>query len=145
MSGVAFFVAGTPIPKARARVVRTAKGVRSYTPDKTANYETRVAWHCQQAMNGRDPLIVPVRLDLMIYVLPPASWSQRRQTKALAGEIAPTVKPDASNVCKAVEDAMNGVAYRDDSQIVELRVTKRYSDSPGVQIAVTPLFSEAAR
>jgi Holliday junction resolvase RusA-like endonuclease len=141
---IEFFVAGPPVPKARARVVRTAKGVRSFTPEKTASYENRVAFFAQQAMRGRAPLASPVNLSVTICIEPPASWSERKKNRATAGEIAPTKKPDASNVLKAIEDAMNKIVYFDDSQIVRLIVFKQYAASPGVHISVQQLEQESA-
>jgi hypothetical protein len=41
---IEFFIAGTPVPKARARVVRQGGKIRSYTPSKTADYEMYVKW-----------------------------------------------------------------------------------------------------
>ena len=53
-----------------------------------------------------------------------------------AGEIPPTTKPDTSNMVKAIEDAMNGVAFVDDAQIVRLFATKLYAEVPGVDVRV---------
>ena len=48
----------------------------------------------------------------------------------------PTKKPDASNILKSIEDAMNGVVFNDDSQIVNIHVTKVYATEPGVDVCV---------
>jgi Holliday junction resolvase RusA-like endonuclease len=59
----------------------------------------------------------------------------------------PTTKPDADNVVKAVFDGLNGVAFRDDVQVVDLRVRKRYSATPAVRVqlqAVAWVLMEAA-
>lgn len=53
-----------------------------------------------------------------------------------AGAERPITKPDWDNVGKIVSDALNGIAYRDDSQIVDARVVKRYSDNPMVKVSV---------
>lgn len=69
------------------------------------------------------------------FVLPvPRSRSARRRAEA---EGRPhTSAPDLANLCKAVEDALNGIAYGDDRQIWKLTATKRYGAGPGVQIDV---------
>lgn len=54
----------------------------------------------------------PVILSLVSHRHLPQSWPKRRE-----GE-QDTTKPDSSNILKLVEDALNGIAYRDDSQIV---------------------------
>jgi Holliday junction resolvase RusA-like endonuclease len=55
---------------------------------------------------------------------------------ALGGEVLPTAKPDADNVVKAIFDGLNGVLWRDDVQVVDLRVRKRYSAAPAVRVEV---------
>lgn len=45
-------------------------------------------------------------------------------------------KPDIDNVVKAVLDALNGVAYRDDTQVIELHVRKSYSEKPRVEVCI---------
>jgi Holliday junction resolvase RusA-like endonuclease len=51
----------------------------------------------------------------------------------------PIVKPDATKLLRGVEDAMTGVVYRDDAQVVEQFVSKRYGDSEGVKVTVWTL------
>jgi Holliday junction resolvase RusA-like endonuclease len=95
-------------------------------------------------MAGREPVSSPVSLTVTINVEPPASWSQRRKQRAADGQIAPTKKPDASNILKSIEDAMNKVVYIDDSQITRLIVHKQYSTASGVRVVVEQLDQEAA-
>jgi Holliday junction resolvase RusA-like endonuclease len=52
------------------------------------------------------------------------------------GKIRPAKKPDADNIMKAIADALNGIAYKDDSQIVNVTITKWYSDTPRVEVAI---------
>ena len=44
-----------------------------------------------------------------------------------AGELLPCKKPDADNIAKVICDALNKVAYGDDTQICSLKVDKRYT------------------
>jgi Holliday junction resolvase RusA-like endonuclease len=53
-----------------------------------------------------------------------------------------TTRPDADNCAKAVKDALRGVVYRDDSQIVELFVSKGYDMAPGAIITVTRIVDQ---
>jgi Holliday junction resolvase RusA-like endonuclease len=62
--------------------------------------------------------------------------SKKRIEACLNGLEKPIKKPDASNVLKSVEDAMNGVVYKDDSQIVNIHVSKVYSSVSGVDVCV---------
>jgi Holliday junction resolvase RusA-like endonuclease len=49
----------------------------------------------------------------------------------------PTKRPDWDNLGKLVSDSLNGLAYKDDSQIVEATAAKYYSDRPRVEIEIT--------
>lgn len=57
----------------------------------------------------------------------------------LNGELMPAKKPDIDNIAKAVLDALNSVAYRDDIQIVELQIRKQYSEKPRLEICMEEL------
>lgn len=54
----------------------------------------------------------------------------------LSGELLPTKKPDIDNITKCVLDALNGIAYHDDSQIVRLTVEKFYAQQPRVEVDI---------
>jgi len=137
MEPVAFTLAGHPQGKGRARAFVRAGHVAHYTPEKTRSYESMIRGAAMDAMAGRAPLSGPVEIDLRIEVAIPASWSKRKRTEAEVGVLWPAKTPDLSNVQKAVEDAMNGVVYGDDSQIVRYRrLEKVYSLRPGVTVEV---------
>ena len=57
----------------------------------------------------------------------------------LNGELLPAKKPDIDNIAKTVLDALNSVAYRDDTQVVELQLRKQYSEKPRVEIYMEEL------
>ena len=141
---VRFVVIGEPVGKQRPRTVRRrskAKGefLATITPQKTVDYEAAVRQAAGAAMGFRPPLTCPVMIEVRIYLGIAASWPKKRREQALAGEILPTKKPDADNVVKAVKDALNGVAYGDDSQVTDIHARKRFSDQPRVEGIITPL------
>jgi Holliday junction resolvase RusA-like endonuclease len=140
-----FFVAGKPVPKARARVVRHNGITRSYTPEESLNYELLVRYAAAQAVKMTPPHLGPMRLDMIICLPVPASWSQKKKDAAYLGKVLPTVKPDASNILKSVEDAMNNVVYKDDCQLCEISLRKVYSQHTGVRITVRPLDALPSR
>lgn len=152
---ITFTVPGTPRGKGRAksssRIGRDAKTgaarvfTRHYTPEATAAYESLVRLVAAQAMAGRQAYTGPIRMDLDIVLPIPQSWSGVRQRRAAAGEIAPTVKPDADNVEKAVKDGLSGVVYRDDTQVVQDSKRKVYGLTPRVTVVVTVLDIEPAQ
>ena len=60
----------------------------------------------------------------------------------LTARIYPTCSPDIDNCEKAVYDAMSGRLYRDDAQIVEAHLYKRYArlgESPRVELIARPI------
>ncbi len=141
---VRFTVAGIPVPKGRPRAISTPAGIRMHTPKKTATYERKVRGSAIVAMNGSKPFARPVSLEVEIIVPIPASWSKKRQTLARIGVICATKKPDADNVLKAVKDAMNGVVYSDDAQVVEINLSKVYGEHPRVEVIASEIDKEAA-
>ena len=133
---VTFKVDGTPVPKGRARYARRGNFISTYTPEKTRTYETLIKDAAIVAMGASEPLETPVSLYLYIRVPIPKSCTKKRLEAIDNGSEKPTKKPDASNILKSVEDGMNGVVYHDDSQIINIHVTKVYSSLPGVDICV---------
>jgi Holliday junction resolvase RusA-like endonuclease len=133
---VTFKVDGTPVPKGRARYARRGNFISTYTPEKTRTYETLIRDSAIEAMGSSEPLETPVSLYLYIRVPIPKSCTKKRLEAIDNGSEKPTKKPDASNILKSVEDGMNSVVYKDDSQIINIHVTKVYSTLPGVDICV---------
>lgn len=133
LTNVAFIVPGQPQGKGRARSTRTG---RHYTPAKTVAYESLVAVAAHQAMGGHKPLTGPLVVEIVAVFLIPPSYSKAKREAALAGQIRPTGRPDADNVLKAICDGGNGIVWRDDSQIVDARVIKRYGWGGQVMVNV---------
>ena len=78
----------------------------------------------------------PAVLRIVARFLPPKSVSKKKQKQMLEGEILPLKKPDMDNIVKVVADALNGVAYHDDTQIVLVSAKKAYSAVEGLDITV---------
>ena len=139
INAIAFVVPGEPFGKQSARVGKRGKFARAYMPQETVNYEAKVALAAAQAMRGAPLLTGACRIELDIMRSIPASWSARKQSDAMLNIIRPTVKPDSSNVLKAIEDGMTGVVWVDDKQAVEHEMRKMYSMTPGVRVRVAEL------
>ena len=133
---VTFKLDADPVGKQRARYARRGNFVQTYTPDKTRNYESLIKEAATEAMGSSEPLETPVNLYLYIRAPIPQSYSKKKVADCLNGFEKPIKKPDASNVLKSVEDAMNGVVYKDDTQIVNIHVTKVYSSQSGIDVCV---------
>jgi len=114
-----------------------------FTPPKTASYEGVIAMAGTQAMAGRTLLEGAVLVELRIVLSIPQSKSKRWKAQAVAGEVFPTKKPDMDNVIKAIYDGLNGVVWKDDVQVVDAFVRKRYGEVPGVHVRVVPLETAA--
>jgi Holliday junction resolvase RusA-like endonuclease len=133
---IVFSIPGEPVAKGRARAVVRKGKVGHYTPEKTANYENLVRLSMQQAMSslGVVALSGAVRLKLTAHFPIPQSWSLKKQRAAATGELQHTKRPDLDNVLKAVKDGGNGVGWLDDSQIVEVVMSKHYG-LPRVEVS----------
>jgi len=141
---VQFTIPGKPVPKARARVTMVGGFARAYTPKTTVDYEKKVAAIARAAMRGVDPSSAPIEIMLELRMEIPASWSKAKRLAASTGLVRATKKPDADNVLKGVKDALNGICWVDDSQVVVLTVRKLYAAEPCVVVAVRVVEGEAA-
>lgn len=136
---IKFTVPGNPVAKGRARsFIRNGK-IGHYTPNKTVSYENLVKIVAVEAMGGSNPINDAVLMNVGLYVQIPASWAKKKQAQARNGEVRPLSKPDLDNYIKAISDAMNGVVFNDDKQVVELSVKKYYSELPRAEIEIKSL------
>ena len=125
---IEFEVLGKPVGKGRPRFRNAGKFVQTYTPEATAVFENIVRLSFQQA--GGKKLDGELQMIVCAYFPIPMSTTKKRRAEMLGSKVPYTHKPDADNIAKAVCDALNGIAYDDDSQIVELCAQKAYSESP---------------
>jgi Holliday junction resolvase RusA-like endonuclease len=119
---------GDPIPALRPRVTRF-RG--TYDPKakekKAAKNNLALQWK-------ETPLDCPVSLDIAFYMPKPSSWSGKQKVRQ---EGAPHVKkPDTDNLIKFTLDVMNGIVFKDDSCVYNLKATKLYSETPKTIIKV---------
>lgn len=131
---VSLIIDGEPIAKARPRF---SKYGHAYTPKKTAQYEKKIkdAYRTQPntfKFERSAALMVSIIFSMPI----PQSYSKKRRKWILDGYEHYTKKPDIDNLAKAVLDALNGVAWEDDSQIVTLNLRKEYSEHPSVWVSI---------
>ena len=133
---VMYTVYGEPVGKGRPRFAKRGAFVSTYTPLKTKTYEDEIRMMARVAMGSSEPLETPVTLAIYIRVGIPTSFSKQKRKDALEGILKPTKKPDADNVLKCFMDAMNGIVYLDDKQVVNIHLTKIYAETPAVEIMV---------
>jgi Holliday junction resolvase RusA-like endonuclease len=108
--------------KARPRVFNG----HAMTPKDTVNYENWVRICYQQQSNKK--LDGPINALIMAYYKIPKSYSKTKIIDCVLNILRPTKKPDIDNIAKIILDSLNGVAYDDDSQVVELSVMKIWTD-----------------
>lgn len=137
---IQFTVLGEPTGKGRPKFSTFNGHAMAYTPQKTVNYETLVKLSYQQQCNDKPyDKDIPLRAEITAYFPMPKSTSMKRKKMMLDGQIRHTKKCDADNLAKAVLDALNGIAYYDDSQVCELSVSKLYGDNPRVIVSISEI------
>lgn len=130
-------------PKGKERPRYSSKSKTVYTPVKTENYEKLIAGtYKAEYGNFRFSIGEPLEMRILAYIGIPASDAASTRLKKLRREIRPTKKPDWDNIGKIVADALNGVAYHDDAQVVDAITRKFYSDNPRVEIVIRPARGE---
>ena len=138
MQKLMFEIPGSPIGQGRPKFSTINGHAKAYDPEKSRNYKAYVRMLATQAMkdSGFTMIEGPCVLRIDAYFEVPKSKSKKFREAALSGLEYPTKKPDLSNIIKGIEDALNGLAYKDDALIVKLGVVKLYSEIPRVEVTL---------
>ena len=131
-----FTVPGEPQGKGRPRFMRNG---HTYTPGRTAAYESLVRACYFKEAEARRWLpfhVEPLQVCIVAVFAIPKSTTKKNRGLMLLDRLKPCRKPDADNIAKAVCDALNGHAYRDDAQITALSVIKMYGEEPMVRVLI---------
>lgn len=139
---IKFTIPGTPQGKARARTVynRAAGKTVSYTPEKTYLYENLIKSRYLEVTNKKYNNKEALHVSITAFYNPPKSASKKRRTLMLEGYEKPCKKPDIDNIAKVVLDALNGISYGDDTQVVSLRMVKKYAAVPRVEVEISTIL-----
>ena len=115
-------IMGSPIGQGRPRASFERGRIRMRDPDDSRAAKAAVASHALVAMTrqGWRRTDRPIAMSVVAYFACPKSMAKARSARR---ELAPRA-PDADNIAKLYADALNGVAYEDDRQIVSLDVLK---------------------
>lgn len=133
---IKFTVMGEPVAQGRPRACRRGGGVGMYDPGKSKDYKRIVAAEARRSI-GCEPLVGQLKIALRVFRPLPKSFSAKKKKLGLDGKLRPITKPDGSNYLKGVEDALNGIVYKDDSQLVTSVVEKYYGNPPRVEVEIT--------
>ena len=137
---ISFVVYGTAQP-AGSKTVGFAKSGKHFVRDSakgSAEWKRAIAQVAGAKMAGRALLEGPLELDVVFYLPRPKGHYGARGLRPSAPR-HPTVKPDATKLLRAMEDACTGLVWRDDAQIVKQVVAKSYGEPARVEIAVAPV------
>lgn len=126
-------------PKGKERARFSPVNNRHYTPKATEDFEERLGYAARAIMRSTPPLECALRVTITQVFPIPQSWPLKRRFLAERGAEHPTAKPDFDNIGKIVGDALNKIVWRDDAQITDGRVVKRFcapSEKPRLIIHV---------
>lgn len=127
-----------PTPQLRPRVSSRGGYVRVYDPPKVHQFKN-LLHDLASAQYKRPPLMGALEVDLIFYRPVQRSLSKTERSRRLSNQSKPVIKPDVDNYVKATLDALTGVLWHDDSQIVKLVSEKRYSETGKIIINVKPV------
>lgn len=130
---ISFTVYGEPIPWKRPRFNGKSKHV--FEDSKVKDYKAKVIEAFEESGGKVYEKDVPLRMSIRFYLSVPKSASERKKENLIA-KFFPTKRPDNDNLYKGIADALNGVAYYDDSQIVITHIHKLWSINPRAEISI---------
>lgn len=107
--------------------------------DRTRQIKRRSFIEAYKDFGGQPRFTGPVRVEMEIFHPIRASWTKAKKAAALAGHIAPTLKPDPDNVAKIWFDAFNDCMWKDDTQVIRVSIERAFSEEPCVLVRVIPL------
>ena len=133
---IEFIIEGKAKPKQSFRYTRqgfkyTPRDVKQYARDVQYSFAAKYPTWLPSFLYQK-----PLKVEIQVFVKIPKSFSKTLKQRALTSELRPLVKPDVDNYSKNILDALNGVVYPDDKQIVELTVKKFYSEGEFVNIRI---------
>lgn len=138
MSEITFEVPGEPRGKGRPRHTREG---HTYTDRATRLYENEIALCYNRAVPRFPPLYDAfVSVEVVAYLPIPKSVTKAQRAGMEAGTILPSRKPDVDNILKAVLDALNGVAYKDDARVYRTSCEKYYGVDPKLVVTIKEAY-----
>ncbi len=135
-------VRGIPVPQGsvrafvnpktgRAQVVSTQRG------GPLGAWRDRIATEAQMQMGERPPIRGPVKLQAR-FTFPRPSAHYGKNGLLPSAPVHKTTAPDVDKLTRAF-DALTGIIWIDDAQVVEMHVAKGFGDEPGVRLRVSAL------
>lgn len=126
-------IPGKAVAQGRPRFARRGPGVATYDAPASRDYKSWVRDCAIRAMERQAgaiiPRDVPLHIELIVNIAKPKSVSKKRTL--------PVVKPDLDNFLKTIQDALEGIVYQADQQIVSVRAVKKYGLADSVEVRLT--------
>ena len=132
------------LPEAQKKTKFAIRGKYPHAYDPSKKYKEQIIWQVKpyaptKIMEG------PVELELYFHMPIPKAASMIRRKQMIAGIIHHIKRPDIDNLAYVVTNALKGLVYKDDSQIVNLHVYKRYADAPKILLKVIDINEETRK
>jgi len=124
---ISFSAEGTPVPQGSMKHIGNGRMIHSRATE-LATWRALVALAAKQA--GCKPIDSPIIISMRFRLKRPKTVKRDH----------PTVPPDLDKLVRGVNDGLTGVAFTDDSQIVQLTASKIYSEHTGVDIEISDEF-----
>jgi len=132
---IEFIVYGKPVAQGRPRATTINGRIKMYDPKKSSEYKNYIRLVASQHA-PKELLDGPLQLTVRVYRPTLKSFSKKKKKLAEEGKIRPTTKPDTDNYIKGIKDALKNVIWKDDSQVVDLQVSKFYSEKPRIEVKI---------
>lgn len=128
-----------PVQQQRPRARRLGNGIMLYDPSKVKQFKILVGNMAREQMKRNEWQRFenkPLMLDVTFYRPIQQSISKAEHDRRARHEVLPIVKPDCDNYVKSCLDSLNGIVWKDDALITDIRARKRYAEQPRIEIEV---------
>ena len=126
------FVPGVPAPQGSKRHV--GRGIMVESSKAVGPWRERVALAFAELLDGESPTRAAVVLNARFTFTRPKSHLRANGVARESAPATPVTRPDLDKLCRAILDALSGVAIVDDSQVVAIVASKEYGGAPGVYL-----------
>lgn len=140
---IKFFVPGlakTSGSKRAFKNPKTDKIIVTAANPKQKKWQDACKWMAMQLCGRMIPWDGPLILSMVFIRQRPRNHFGTGRNEGVmkdwAGSLMPTSKPDSLKLGRAVEDALKGIIYNDDSQICRHVIDKKFGANPGVEVTI---------
>lgn len=131
-------ILGIPLAKQSARFAKRGRFMQSYQPKEITNWVAQARLQIlNQLPEGWIPIDGKVIIKKLEFIFPPLKcWSKKKLRSLQEGEmIYKEPKPDIDNLQKLTYDSCNGILWRDDAQVVEIRLLRKiFGEVPRIEL-----------